>query len=144
MIGINTAIRADAQGLGFAIPIETAVKIAQQLFAKGSAEHPYLGIYMLTLNAETKAQINRNKDVDFQIGEDKGVLILRVFQNSPAQKAGLRSGDVIQKVGGKSVKTAVQVQEQVEVSQIGEILRVEVKRNGKTQILTVRPDKFPN
>ena len=144
VIGINTAIRADAQGLGFAIPIETAVKIAQQLFAKGSAEHPYLGIYMLTLNPETRAKINQNKDVDFQIGEDNGVLILRVFQNSPAQKAGLRSGDIIQKIGGKPVKTAIQVQEEVEVSQIGEILKVEVKRNGKTQILAVRPDNFPS
>ena len=52
MIGINTAIRANAQGLGFAIPIETAQRIAEQLFEKGRVDHPYLGIQMVTLTPE--------------------------------------------------------------------------------------------
>jgi len=76
VIGINTAIKANAQGLGFAIPIETASRISQQLATKGKAEHPYLGIHMVTLNPYTF------NNYDFSIPDiyqDKqGVLILRV------------------------------------------------------------------
>lgn len=83
VIGINTAIRADAQGLGFAIPIETAQRIATQLFAKGRAEHPYLGIHMVTLNDRSKAEINSYSQFEFKVNENKGVLIVRVIPDSP-------------------------------------------------------------
>ena len=95
VIGMNTAIRADAQGLGFAIPIETAQKIADQLFAKGKADHPYLGVHMVNLSPQTKADINRQKSLDLLITEDEGVLIVKVVPNSPADKAGLKEGDTI-------------------------------------------------
>lgn len=144
VIGINTAIRADAQGLGFAIPIETAQRVAEQLFSKGKVDHPYLGIHMVTLSEELQKQINLNKDFDFQIDEKEGVIIIRVMPNSPAQRAGLQSGDLIVTVGGQSVKTANDVQEQVEKSEIGEILEVEIKRKNQKQLVSVRPGAFPN
>ncbi|MGK7873339.1 MAG: HhoA/HhoB/HtrA family serine endopeptidase [Xenococcaceae cyanobacterium] len=143
VIGINTAIRANAQGLGFAIPIETAQRIAEQLFAKGKADHPYLGIQMIALNQNRRKEINQDGDFDFNVTQDKGVLIVRVIRNSPAERAGFQPGDIIQKVGGQPVETAAQVQEQVEVSQIGEVLEVEVIRNGETKIIKVLPGAFP-
>jgi S1-C subfamily serine protease len=144
VIGINTAIRLGAQGLGFAIPIETAQRIAEQLFTKGRVEHPYLGIQMVTLTSDVRKQINQEKEVGFKVTQDNGVLIMSVAKNSPAAQAGLRSGDIIQKVGGKSVKTAAEVQQQVEGSAIGVPLEVEVTREGKMQTLQVRPKAFPN
>ncbi len=143
VIGINTAIRADAQGLGFAIPIETVWRIADQLFAKGKADHPYLGIQMITLDYNTREKINQDQEFDFNVTQNKGVLIVRVVSNSPAQRAGFQPGDVIQKVGTQSVETAVQVQEQVEASEIGAVLEVEVLRNNQKKIVAVRPGTFP-
>ncbi len=143
VIGINTAIRADAQGLGFAIPIETAQRIANQLFAKGSADHPYLGIHMVTLDDRAKEEINANGDLDFKVTQNKGVLIVRVIPQSPAAAGGLKPGDLIQKVGDRSVQTSLQVQEQVEVSSIGQILSLEVLREGQVKIVKVKPGIFP-
>jgi S1-C subfamily serine protease len=143
VIGINTAIRADAQGLGFAIPIETAQRIANQLFTKGQVDHPYLGIHMVNLDSEAKKQINANQEFDFKITEDEGVLVVKVLPNSPAAKSGLQAGDIIRQVGDRSVTTSVQVQEQVDLSEIGSELEVEVLRNGTSKTLEVRPSAFP-
>jgi S1-C subfamily serine protease len=107
VIGINTAIRADAQGLGFAIPIETAQRIANQLFAKGKADHPYLGIHMVTLDDQAKEEIDLQSDLKFDIPQDDGVLVVRVIPKSPADQGGLKPGDVINKVGDRLVKTSV-------------------------------------
>jgi S1-C subfamily serine protease len=141
VIGINTAIRADAQGLGFAIPIETAKRVSDQLFAKGKAEHPYLGIQMLNLNPTTKAEVN--KQLDTKIAVDKGVAVTRVFEGSPAQKAGLRAGDVIQKVDGVEVNTPADVQERVENTAVGKEFEMEINRQGQVQNVKVRPGAFP-
>lgn len=143
VIGINTAIRADAQGLGFAIPIETAQRIAQQLFTKGQADHPYLGIHMVTLTASLRDEINQEGNFNFKITQDKGVLIIQVISSSPAEAAGLQPGDVIEKVGGQPVATAAEVQTKVEASQIGIVLEVEVNRNGNQKIIDVKPGAFP-
>jgi S1-C subfamily serine protease len=143
VIGINTAIRADAQGLGFAIPIETAQRIAEQLFAKGKADHPYLGIHMVTLDDQAKEEMSLNSELEFDIPQDEGVLVVRVIPRSPAAKGGLKPGDVINKVGDRSVKTSLQVQEQVETSEIGSALEVEVLREGKVKTIKVKPSVFP-
>ncbi len=95
VIGVNTAIRADAQGLGFAIPIETAAQVANQLFSKGRVEHPFLGIKMIDLTPAIKQEVNR--DTNLNIKQNTGVLIVRVIEKSPSDQAGLREGDIIQK-----------------------------------------------
>ncbi len=143
VIGINTAIRANAQGLGFAIPIETAQRIANQLFDKGRVEHPYLGIQMVTLTPDLKKEINEDEQTNLKVTEDKGVLIIKVMPNSPAQQAGLQPGDIIEKVGGKQVKTAADVQQRVEASTVGRDLEIYITRQGKTKALNVRPGAFP-
>jgi len=144
VIGVNTAIRAGAQGLGFAIPVETAQRIADQLFTKGRVDHPYMGIKMITLTPDLRKEINQDNDVGFKVTQDTGVIIIQVEKDSPAAKAGLQPGDIIQKVGGKSVKSAAQVQQEVEASTVGADLTVEVKRQGKTATLNVRPGAFPS
>ncbi|MBF2004565.1 MAG: trypsin-like peptidase domain-containing protein [Chlorogloeopsis fritschii C42_A2020_084] len=141
VIGVNTAIRADAQGLGFAIPIETAARIAQELFTKGYVKHPFLGIEMVDLSPAKKQQINQENNLN--IKQNTGVAIKGVLEKSPAQRAGLRPGDVIYKVNGKPVKTAAQVQKLVESSSVGDILPIEIVRDGKNQLFKVQSGAYP-
>jgi S1-C subfamily serine protease len=143
VIGINTAIRADAQGLGFAIPIETAQRVFEQLFSKGAVNHPYLGIQMVDLTPAIRDEINREAGGDIRISDDQGVFIARIAENSPADQGGLRSGDIIQKINGTPVKTSSDVQSQVEASSIGTPLDIEVKRNNQVETVRVRPGAFP-
>lgn len=143
VIGINTAIRADAQGLGFAIPIETAQRVAEQLFTKGNVDHPYLGIQMIDLTAAIREELNKESGGRAQVTEDQGVFIARIAENSPAAQGGLRPGDIIKKINGTPVQTSSDVQGLVEASQIGAPLQVEVKRGNSTQTVQVRPGAFP-
>jgi Do/DeqQ family serine protease len=142
-IGMNTAILRNAQGLGFAIPINTAQRIANQLITKGKVDHPFLGIQMIDITPELKQQINDDPNSNLKIDIDKGVLIARVVRNSPASKAGIRSGDVIQKVDGQNVADASAVQQAVEKSQIGSSLQVQIRRNGQNLSLNLVPTATP-
>ncbi len=144
VIGMNTAIRAGAQGLGFAIPIETATRIGDQLFKHGEVQHPYLGIQMVNLNPEMRQRINESEDIDFEIEADSGVMVIRVMEDTPAEAAGIQRGDVISKVNEINVATATDVQAQVEASSIGKSLQVEVHRKGQLKTLEVKPTKMPD
>lgn len=143
VIGINTAIRANAQGLGFAIPIETAARIADQLFADGEVEHPYIGIQMIDLTPQTKNQLSQDTSLGFRIKEDSGVLIMQVMEGTPAEAAGLQRGDIIRKINNSEVTTASEVQEEVERSRIGDLLEVEVIRGEETVMIELRPTTLP-
>jgi S1-C subfamily serine protease len=143
VIGINTAIRADAQGLGFAIPIATAQRIAEQLFSKGKADHPFLGIQMTDLSPQIKEKINQSGEANLKVSADRGVVVLKVARNSPAAQAGLKAGDVITTVGGTATKTTTEVQNKLETSRVGESLDVVVQRGNQSQTLQVKPGAYP-
>jgi S1-C subfamily serine protease len=145
VIGINTAIRPNAQGLGFAIPIETAQYIAQQLLTKGTVDHPYLGIHMVTLTPNWQNDLELTPELKaLNIKAKEGILVVKVVENSPAAQAEFKIGDIITKVGDQPVTSATDVQQQVESSKIGEILEVQVIRNQKNVTLKVRPSAFPS
>ncbi|MBE9033852.1 HhoA/HhoB/HtrA family serine endopeptidase [aff. Roholtiella sp. LEGE 12411] len=143
VIGMNTAIIQGAQGIGFAIPINTTQRISSQLIATGKVQHPYLGIQMVGLTPQLKQNINSDPNMSLNVDEDQGVLVVRVMPNSPAAKAGVRAGDVIQTLNGQSVTDASGVQKAVENSQIGRDLRLELRRNGQSLNLAVQPSAFP-
>lgn len=143
VIAMNTAIIQGAQGLGFAIPINTAQHISSQLIATGKVQHPYLGIQMVGLTPQLKQNINSDPNSGLSVSEDKGVLVVKVVPNSPAAKAGIRAGDVIQKLGGQAVTDASSVQKAVENSQVGGDLRMELSRNGQNINIAVQPGAFP-
>ncbi len=143
VIGMNTAIISGAQGLGFAIPINTAQGIAQQLIAEGKVDHPYLGIQMATLTPEVKQQLYNASEGRLKVVADQGVLLVRVVSGSPAAVAGLRVGDVIQSINNQPITTSEEVQQLVEKSTIGEQLQMEVQRDGRSLQVAVRPEPLP-
>ncbi|MFM2062902.1 MAG: hypothetical protein RLZZ507_2572 [Cyanobacteriota bacterium] len=143
VIGMNTAIIQGAQGLGFSIPINTAQRISNQLISTGKAQHPYLGIQMVGITPELRQRINSDPNSGLTVNENQGVLIVKVMPDSPAFKAGIRAGDVIQKLNGESITDAAAVQKAVEKAQIGGNLRLDLRRNGQNINIAVRPGTFP-
>jgi S1-C subfamily serine protease len=143
VIGMNTAIIQGAQGLGFAIPINTAQKIAQELIAKGRVDHPYLGIQMITLTPEVKEKIITRFGDKINLAANQGILLVRIVPNSPAAIAGLRPGDVIKSINNQPVLKVDEVQKLVENSKIGIPLQVQVERNGRIFQVLVKPAPLP-
>lgn len=143
VIGVNTAIIRNAQGIGFAIPINQARNIADQLITKGKVEHPFLGIQMVKLTPQLREQINQDPNSGMQITVTEGVLIVRVVRNSPADDAGLRIGDVVTKIGNQGVSEPIEVQKNVAKTTVGEDLSVELMRNGRLLNLTVKVGTLP-
>ena len=143
VIGINTAIIGGAQGLGFAIPINSAQRLAQELIEKGRVEHAYLGIQMRTLTSDLRQQINRDPRSNLQLSADEGVIILGLMRNSPAVEAGLEVGDVIVAMNGKSITEAEQVQQIVQDVGVGESIELEINREGRQVSLDVQTKALP-
>ncbi|MBD2340795.1 trypsin-like peptidase domain-containing protein [Calothrix sp. FACHB-156] len=143
VIGINTAIIQNSQGLGFAIPINTVKKIASQLIATGKVNHPYLGIQMLTLTPEVKEQLNSDPNSPITVEESQGVLIIKVARNSPANTGGLRAGDVIIKANNQAITNAEELQQAVENTPAGNNLQLQVLRHGQTLNLNIQTKLLP-
>jgi len=137
VIGINTAIRADAMGIGFAIPINKAKAIYTQLAKGEQVSHPFLGIQMIDLTLEIARENNADPNAPMMIPEVKGVLVMRVVPNTPAEKAGIRKGDVIVQIDGEAVTAAEKLQNLVENSRIGQSLKLKLRRGSETKEVAV-------
>ncbi|MBN3871119.1 MAG: HhoA/HhoB/HtrA family serine endopeptidase [Nostoc sp.] len=143
VIAMNTAIIRGAQGLGFAIPINTVQKIAQELIATGKVDHPYLGVQMVTLTPENKEKIKNITGDRLNITANDGVLLVEIVPRSPASVSGLRVGDVIKSINSQPVTKIEEVQKLVENSKIGTKLPIEVERNGQIVQVGVQPAPLP-
>jgi S1-C subfamily serine protease len=128
--------------LGFAIPINDARDIAEQLIANGKVEHPFLGIRMASLTPEIKEQLKSEYNLDTDA--EAGVLIVDVVPNSPAARAGLRRGDVISTIGNQDVTLPKEVQKIVSETTVGDEVSVQVIRQNKNQDLAVTVGILPN
>ncbi|MGB3206306.1 MAG: HhoA/HhoB/HtrA family serine endopeptidase [Crinalium sp.] len=144
VIGINTAIRPDAMGIGFAIPINKAKEISTQLAQGIKVQHPYLGIQMTTLTPQLAAENNSDPNSPLQVPEINGVLVVRVLPNTPAAQAGLRRGDVILQINEEPVITAEQLQDVVENNPMGSLLQIKVQRGNQTSSLAIRTGQLQN
>lgn len=143
VIGMNTAIISGAQGLGFAIPMETVQRISDQLVANGKVEHPFIGIQMIDLTPEVRDSINQNPNSGLTVDADSGVFVAEVVPGSPAARAGLQAGDVVRQINGEAITTGKEVQDAVEANGLRRDLRLEVERSGSTQALSLRPVPLP-
>jgi len=136
VIGINTAIRGDAQNIGFAIPIDTAREITDQLLSKGSIERPYLGIYMQDMDENLARSLGVSSNT-------QGVVVAGLAVNSPAEKSGLEQGDIVQKVEGKSVKTSREVQAVIRSHKPGDSITILIFRDGAIRPMNVKIGNYP-
>jgi len=129
VIGINTAINAQAQGIGFAIPINTAKEVLDELIKSGSITRPYIGVVIQDLTKDLADY--------FKLKEPNGAIIADVVSGSPAEKAGLMRGDVILKINDKDIKNSNDVTDIVGKAKINDKLVMVILRNGQTRFVTV-------
>ena len=123
VIGINTAIVAAGQGIGFAIPINMAKPIFSQLIQKGSVSRGYMGVTIQPVTEELAQS--------FGLKHTKGALVNDIIKGGPADKAGIRQGDVITALNGTEVKDPSHLQRLVAEAGIGKSARITVFRDGK-------------
>ena len=135
VIGINTAMMAWGQGIGFAIPINSAKSVVAELMEKGKVVRPWLGVGIEPLTPELASALG--------IRTEAGVLINRVFNGSPAQGAGLKAGDVIVRFQGKEINGARGLQKMVAGSKIGQEVVIGLIREGRKIELTARLGEMP-
>jgi S1-C subfamily serine protease len=144
VIGINTLVRSGpGAGLGFAIPINLAKRVASQLADGGKVVHPYLGLQLVPLTARVARDNNRDPDALLQLPERDGALVQRVLPESPAEKAGLKRGDLVVSVAEQTVKTPAALLQQVERAEVGQPLALRVLRGQKELQLSIRPAALP-
>ncbi|WP_457681368.1 Do family serine endopeptidase [Thermovibrio sp.] len=133
VIGINTAIVRNAQGLGFAVPINIAKKVMSDLLKYGKVIRGWLGVYIEDISPLLARKF----------GVKEGVLITKVIPNSPASKGGLKSGDIIVEYNGKPVKNVTDLQLKVINTKPGEKVKIVVIRNGERKVLTIKIGQMP-
>lgn len=138
VIGINTAIVAAGQGIGFAIPINMAKPIFAQLIQKGSVSRGWIGVTIQPVTEELARS--------FGLRQASGALVNDTLKGSPAEKAGIRQGDVITAFNGTAVKDPSHLQRLVAEAGIGKSARITVFRDGKSldlNITLMNADKAP-
>jgi len=136
VIGINTAIVAGGQGIGFAIPINMAKKIYTELVAKGKVSRGWLGVSVQPLTPELAKS--------FAAKTESGVLIADVVQGSPAQQSGLQAGDIILEVDGKKIEGPAELQRAIGLTTPGKAMKVKVWREKSERQVDVKIAEAPD
>lgn len=134
VIGINTAIIPNAQGIGFAIPVNTAKPLIPQLETKGEVTRGYLGVSIQSVTPDLASAM--------KLGDVKGALVADVVAGGPADQAGIRRGDVIVAFGGKDVKDSHDLSVMVAAAPVGKDTDVSVMRDGSEQRINVKVGKM--
>lgn len=138
VIGVNTAILSTSGGsvgLGFAIPSNLAVAVKDSIISTGKFEKPYIGVYLDNLDSEKIKALN--------IKSTNGVLIAKVVEGGPAEKAGLQANDVIVAVNGKQVNSAGAFIGELAAKKSGQNIELKVIRNSKTVNINVTLGETP-
>jgi len=129
VIGVNTAIVAAGQGIGFAIPINMAKDLVPQLISKGKVTRAWLGVGIQDITPDLAKS--------FKLPDEKGALVSNVFANSPAEKSGLKSGDVIRAFDGKPIVESHDLPTMVAREPVGKTSTMTVLREGKEMSIQV-------
>ena len=134
VIGINTAIVAGGQGIGFAIPINMAKGVLPQLEEKGKVTRGWLGVGIQPVTPELAQS--------FGVEGEKGALVADVTKDSPADKGGLKSGDIILEFDGKQIQEMNNLPRLVAVTPVGKKVKLKILRNGKPETVSVTIEKL--
>jgi len=141
LVGINTATPGTTSegfqpsGIGFAIAINEAKPIMQQLMANGRVVRPYLGIVPLTLTPAIQAQAG--------LDVSKGVILITVAPGSPAERAGLQEGDVVIAADGKPVTTDQELRDAIQAHKIGDTIQLTIIRDGRQSTVSAKLIESP-
>ena len=137
LIAINTAVYGGgAQGIGFAIPIDTAKRVVDELIEHGELTPVWLGLDCQDLSPNLVAVLDLPSNLN-------GALVNRVREGSPAQRAGLRRGDLVTRFDGRPIESARSFYEMLEISVAGQDLQIEFWRAGKLQKIAVELEELP-
>ena len=135
VVGINTVIASEAQGIGFAIAINEAKPIVAQLQSSGRVIWPWIGVSV--------QDVTRRMAIQLRLPVTEGVLVQDVQRGGPADRATMRAGDVIIKIENAPVASVAQLQSEIRKRPIGQNARVTVVRGSQQQVLTVRLEEMP-
>ena len=130
VVGVNTANIPFAQGIGFAIPINTARRIAKEIIAHGRVIRPYVGISGLTLTPEIAQS--------YAIPYERGVLVMKVAGGSPAHSSGVAAGDVILEADKQTLSKWEDLQHLLQSKKVGEDLEVLIGRERELRRVTLK------
>ncbi|CAJ38173.1 S1C family serine protease [Methanocella arvoryzae] len=136
IIGINSANIPFAQGIGFSIPVDVARRIAEELIEHGRIIRPWLGI----LGVGVTPQISQYYDLP----SDKGILVTRVFNNSPAEEAGISAGDLILATDKKSITDMDELTKEVRSKRVGDRVTMVIQRGPIRQEVDLRLSEIPS
>jgi len=136
VIGINTAIIPFAQGIGFAVPVNIAKQIMDDLVTHGRVKRGWLGISYQTLTAEF-AEV-------YEIDAESGIIVVNVFRDSPAERVGLQHGDVIITVNGEQIEDNLWFMNYMRRRAPGDELKMQVVRRNRTIDITAILDEIPD
>jgi len=136
VVGINAMIIQPGTGIGFAIPINMAKQILNDLIKQGKVVRPWLGISAQDLTPELAEQ--------FQVKEKEGVLVAQIHQGTGAEKAGLVSGDIIKSVDDKAIKNVNELVKEIQKKKVGQKVKVSVVRDGKSMTIEVTLSAMPD
>jgi serine protease Do len=134
VIGINTAIAPQGQGIGFAIPVNTAKTLLPELVSKGTVTRGYLGVNIQEITEDLAKSLG--------LSGPKGALVAEVVEGSPADKAGIKRGDVITGFGGKEIADIHQLTSLVAVTPVGQETPLKIRRDGREMTLKVKVGKL--
>ena len=135
VIGINTAMIPFAQGVGFAIPINTVKRIIQQIYAHGRVIRPWLGISGIGINHAVARR--------FGISAASGVLIVQVYPDSPAYESGLKPGDVLVQIGNQEIRKVKDIISAISQLPIGELVAIHFERDSERRKKTIKLMESP-
>ena len=135
LIGINTAIYAKAQGIGFAIPINKAKKIISDLIQFGEVIQTWIGITVQNLDKKLAGYL--------KVPGKKGVMVKALEPDSPASRAGLQEGDIILAIGNKKIASVQDYGSVKKTYAAGDTLKAQIWRNGKTETVRIKSRVFP-
>ena len=136
VVGINAMIIQPGTGIGFAIPINMAKQILNDLIKQGKVVRPWLGISAQDLTPEMAEQ--------FQVKEKEGVLVAQVHQGTGAEKSGLASGDIIKSVDDKTIKNVTELVKEIQKKKVGQKAKLSVVRDGKSMTIEVTTSAMPD
>jgi serine protease Do len=136
VIGINTAVAGGAENIGFAIPINDVKGLINSVLTKGKLERPYLGVRYISLTDDIAAQLNLQQNRGAYITPGNGGQP-SIITGSPAEKAGLKEGDIITKVDGNSIDESHSLTSLLGQHNVGDTVTLTIVRDGKEQTLQV-------